>query len=98
MRVWHECCMCKDVLGGGVSDNDDSDDDSNDNDSNDESGRDLSLEIDDLVKGMIPGKRWVRVGRKRVGRAICQYPDTVYRFGVGLLVCACLPCRAACWA
>lgn len=51
--------MCKDVSGGGVSDNDDDDDD--DDDSDDVSGHDLSLEIDDLVKGVIPGKRWIRV-------------------------------------
>lgn len=47
-----------DILGSaGVSDNDsdeDEDDDSDDDD--DETGQDLSLEIDDLVKGLIPGK------------------------------------------
>lgn len=73
MRVWHECCMCKNVSGGGVSDNDDNDDDSDDDDSDDESGRDLSLEIDDLVKGLIPGKR-MDSDLERVGRKLSKTP------------------------
>lgn len=56
------------LSGSGVSDNDDDDDDSNDDnnssddeddddddDDDDNIGQDLSLEIDDLVKGLIPG-------------------------------------------
>lgn len=49
-------CMCKRYLSGsGVSDNDVDDSDEDDSD-DDDSGRDLSLEVDDLVKGLVPGK------------------------------------------
>lgn len=56
-------CACAEryLSGSGVSDNDDDDDDDDDDsddnsDDDDERSQDLSLEIDDLVKGLIPGK------------------------------------------
>lgn len=58
----HECVRVGacDVIGSGVSDNDDDDDDdseddSDDDDSDDDSGAN-SVDLDDLVKGLIPGK------------------------------------------
>lgn len=87
--------------GRGVSDNDDDDDDSSSNDddddddddddeSDDDSADNRSLELDDLVKGLIPGKRGESgrnlVTTKTPRRCIVRHP-----------VCACPSPPAACW-
>lgn len=47
-----------DVIGSGVSDNDDDDDDEDDSDDEDDDDDSAanSVDLDDLVKGLIPGK------------------------------------------
>lgn len=111
-NVWVDACG-SDVLGGGVSDNDDDDDDDNDDDdsnsddddddddnsgsADDKSEEGSSIELDDLVKGLIPGKQRFP-GRELVEQLMIKKTrDGVSASGVGLLVCACLPSHAACW-
>lgn len=56
----HECVHVGcDVIGSGVSDNDDDDDDEDDSEDDDDDDDDSaanSVDLDDLVKGLIPGK------------------------------------------
>lgn len=81
------------VLGGGVSDNDDNDDDDDDDSDDDDNGRDLSLEVDDLVKGLIPGKplgshvekSWSQVVKPPIRRSASEWASfSVHVFPVVL--------------
>lgn len=65
------------ILGkDGISDNDDDDDDSDDDD--DEQSQDLSLEIDDLVKGLIPGKSNEDVASEWASLSVHVFPIVLH--------------------